>query len=239
MQRYYDLHIHSCLSPCGDEEMTPQNIVNMAALAGFDIIAVSDHNTTQNCGAVMLAAERAGITAIPAMELTTREEVHVLCLFPNLDAAADFGKYVYSKLPDILNKPDIFGRQLLMDADDNIIGEEQRLLISATDIGVYNVHDLLKAYGGTAIPAHLDRDSFSLISNLGFYDPDMKFPAVEYSNKCQIKSFVEAHPELKGIRYLINSDAHILSGIPDPRRLLHLEASSAEEVVRVIECGQI
>lgn len=239
MELYYDLHIHSCLSPCGDEEMTPQNIANMAALAGFDIIAVSDHNTTLNCAAVMSAAERAGITAIPAMELTTREEAHILCLLPDLDAAADFGKYVYSKLPNILNKPNIFGRQLLVDADDNIIGEAQRLLISAADIGVYEVQDLLKTYGGTAIPAHLDRNSFSLISNLGFYDPDMKFPAVEYSNKCQIKPFVEAHPELRGIRYLVNSDAHILSDMPDPRYLLHLEAPSAGEVIREIEYGQI
>lgn len=239
MQLYYDLHIHSCLSPCGDEEMTPQNIANMAALAGYDIIAVSDHNSTLNCAAVMTAAKGAGITAIPAMELTTREEVHVLCLLPDLDAAEDFGKNVYSKLPDIRNKPDIFGRQLIIDAEDNVIGEEHRLLISATDIGVYEVHSLLRSYSGTAVPAHLDRDSFSLISNLGFFDPSMGFPAVEYSYKCQIKPFFEAHSELEGTQYLVNSDAHMLSGMPDPRHFLHLEEPSAGAVIRAIEDGHI
>lgn len=237
MQLYYDLHIHSCLSPCGDEEMTPQNIANMAALAGLDIIAVSDHNSTRNCAAVLSAAGIVGITAIPAMELSTREEVHILCLLPDLYAAEEFGEYVYSRLPNIRNQPDIFGRQLIMDAEDNVIGEEERLLISAADIGIDEVHDLLRGYGGTAIPAHLDRDSFSLISNLGFYDPSMQFPAVEYSYKCQIDSFAEMHPELMGIGYLVNSDAHRLADIPDPRRTLHLDSRTAEEVIRLIESG--
>lgn len=235
MELYYDFHIHSCLSPCGEEEMTPRNIVNMAALAGFDIIALSDHNTTANCPAVMAAAEQAGITSIPAMELTTSEEVHVLCLLPDLEAAGAFGQYVYERLPDIKNRPEIFGRQLLMDADDNVTGEEERLLTAATDIGIYDVRGLIREYGGTAIPAHIDRPSFSVISNLGLYDPAMGFPAVELTGRCHRAEFLKEHPELEGMGYLVNSDAHMLTQMTDPRYFLQLNSPDAVEVIRVIE----
>jgi len=165
---YYDLHIHSCLSPCADDDMTPKNIARMMALAGYDIIAVADHNSALNCKAVLQAARQAGILAVPAIELTTREEVHVLCLLPDLDAAESLGSYLYTKLPDIQNRADIFGRQLCMDEWDRIIAQEEKLLISSADVGIYDVYDLVKSYGGTAIPAHVGRHSFSLISNLGF-----------------------------------------------------------------------
>ena len=230
---YYDFHIHSCLSPCGDDEMTPKNIVGMAALAGCNVIAVADHNSTKNCKAVMEAAKQAGLLAVPAMELTTKEEVHVLCFLPDLAAAEDFGRYVYGKLPNIKNRADIFGRQLYMDAQDQIIGEEDKLLLSAADIGIYEVYDLVKSYGGTAIPAHIDRGSFSLISNLGFYDSAMQFPAVELTANCDIRAFKQAHNI--SLPHFVNSDAHTLEQIPDAVNKILAGSFCAQGVIRAIE----
>ena len=233
LELYYDFHIHSCLSPCGDDEMTPQNIVGMAALAGYNVIAVADHNSTLNCKAVEEAAKQAGLLAVPAMELTTKEEVHILCLLPNLDMAEQFGQYVYAKLPDIKNRADIFGRQLCVDAEGQIIAEEDRLLLSATDIGIYEVYDLVRSYGGTAIPAHLDRKSFSVISNLGFYDDAMQFPAVELTANCDIQAFKQAHNI--SLPHLINSDAHNLEQIPDAVNKIRVNDFCAIEVIRAID----
>ena len=235
-QFYFDLHIHSCLSPCADDDMTPQNIARMAALAGYDIIAVADHNSTRNCKAVAEAAGQAGILAVPAMELSTREEVHILCLLPDLDAAESLGRYVHTKLPDIKNRADIFGRQLCMDARDRITGEEEKLLISGADIGVYEVYDLVKSYGGTVIPAHVDRHSFSLLSNLGFYDPAMPFPAIELTANCDVPAFQREHQI--ALPYLVNSDAHTLAQMPDPKRKIRLNCLSAKEIIRAIEAGR-
>ena len=119
---YYDLHIHSCLSPCGDKDMTPANIAGMAAVKGLDVIALTDHNSCRNCPAAMRHAEDLGITLIPGMELTTSEEVHVVCLFPTLEAAMDFDQYVYLHLLPVKNRPDIFGEQLILDEKDQITG---------------------------------------------------------------------------------------------------------------------
>ena len=234
---YYDFHIHSCLSPCAAEDMTPRNIVNMMALAGFDIIAVSDHNSTLNCPAVVAAAQEVGIIAVPAMELTTLEEVHVLCLLPDLAAAKEFGDYVYSRLPEIINRPEIFGEQQQMDANDRPLKKVEKLLISAADIGIYDVYELVKSYGGTALPAHIDRQSFSLISNLGMYDPTMQFPLVELSKNCEVDGFKAMHKLNLG--HIINSDAHNLEQIPDPQYKIQVADLSAKGVIQAIEDSRV
>ena len=118
MRVYYDLHIHSCLSPCGDNDMTPNNIVNMSLLNGMDMIALTDHNSCKNCRAAVRAGEEAGVTVVPGMELTTSEEAHVVCLFPTVEQAEAFGDYVESRSPEIRNRPEIFGDQLIMDWQD-------------------------------------------------------------------------------------------------------------------------
>ena len=232
---YYDFHIHSCLSPCADDDMTPQNIAGMMALAGYDVFAVADHNSTRNCGAVMEAARQTGILAVPAMELTTREEVHVLCLLPDLDAAERFGQYVHDRLPDIRNRADIFGRQIYMDDSDQVLGEEEKLLISAADIGIDEVYELVKSYGGTVIPAHVDRASFSILSNLGFYDPSMQFPAIELTADCDSELFEQTHNI--GKPHMKNADAHALDQIPDPTRKIRVHAPTVQAVIRAIEEG--
>ncbi|GHV16432.1 histidinol-phosphatase [Clostridia bacterium] len=231
MKAFYDLHLHSCLSPCGDNDMTPRNIAGMAALLGLQVIAVADHNTCRHCPAVLSAARGQGILAVPAMELTTAEEVHVLCLFPDLDAAMDFDKYVYSKLPDIPNNERIFGEQLLLDDDENVLGREPRLLLSATGIGIYDAVSLVKSYGGAAVPAHIDRPSFSVLSNLGLWDANMGFAAYEIFDISQRDALEARFPDLKNIRCISDSDAHYLENMRDAEHALDLERLSARAVV--------
>ena len=180
---FFDLHLHSCLSPCGDEDMTPANLAAMCALAGYDIVALTDHNTVDNCPAFCRAAEQRGLLALPGMELTTAEEVHVICLFPDLDSAAAFGALVRRSLPPVENRPDFFGRQLVMDGEDHILREETALLAGASGIGIYQAAALVSQFGGVAYPAHIDRSSFSVLSNLGLWDPGMGFSLAELSRQ--------------------------------------------------------
>ena len=142
----YDLHLHSCLSPCGDNDMTPNNIVGMSVVKELDVIAVTDHNSCKNCPAVKKIADHYGIIAIPGMELCTVEEVHVLCLFKKLDDAMNFDSYVSKHIIAIPNNEEVFGKQLICNEDDEIIGKEENLLINSTDISFDKVYDIVESY---------------------------------------------------------------------------------------------
>ena len=220
---YYDFHIHSALSPCGDEDMTPNNIVNMAKLCGLDAIAVSDHNSTKNLPAVMEAGKRAGITVLPAMEVETEEGVHILTLYPTLSAANTVAEAVYNALPDIKNRPESFGRQLIMDSEDNITGIEEKLLISPAAISINSLFDMVKSVGGIFVPAHIDRHSYSILTALGFMPSDLDIKTVEISkNTTDVSAYLESRPELKKYRILRNSDAHYLEQISERDAFLEL-----------------
>ena len=220
---YYDFHIHSALSPCGDEDMTPNNIVNMAKLCGLDVIAVSDHNSIKNSKAAIEAGKRIGITVLPAMEVETEESVHILTLYPDISAAEEVAKEVYNALPDIKNRPEIFGRQLIMDAGDNITGVEERLLISPTTLSINSLFDIVKSVGGLFIPAHIDRHSYSILTALGFMPQDLDIKMVEISkNTTDLTAYLESRPELKKYQILRNSDAHYLDQLSGKRALLEL-----------------
>ena len=234
----YDFHIHSCLSPCADSDMTPANIAAMAMLAGYDIIALSDHNTTKNCPAFIEACKNYGITGFPAMELNTSEEVHILCIFSKLDDALAFDEYVYERLPDIKNRPEFFGEQTIMDSSDQIIGHESKLLTNATGISVNEVASLLKSYNAIAIPAHIDRDSFSLISNLGIVDFTLGFDLVELSPNANIEDMLGRNPELLGLKYIINSDAHTLTSMPDALHTIYCDDFGLIDPARALQTGK-
>ena len=175
----YDFHIHSCLSPCGEEEMTPNNIVGMAQILELDAIAVADHNTAKNLPAVMALGAEAGVLVVPAIEISTAEEVHVLSLFPSLEAALEMDKLLYDALPPVKNRPDIFGRQLWMDKDDGLLGETDKLLINATALSIEQVFKEVRVRGGLPIPAHIDKNAYSVLSNLGFIPPELEAGTVE------------------------------------------------------------
>ena len=138
----YDLHLHSCLSPCGDTDMTPNNLVNMAALLGCDIIALTDHNTCRNTPAAVKVGQAAGVLVIPGMELCTAEEAHVVCLFETVEDALAFDKYVCAHVPKVPNRPEIFGEQWVLNENDEKIGEISELLITATDISINDMQAL-------------------------------------------------------------------------------------------------
>ncbi|MEG1887602.1 MAG: phosphoesterase [Oscillospiraceae bacterium] len=213
MKIKYDFHTHSCLSPCGDNDMTPSNLVNMSMLCGVEVLALTDHNTCLNCAAAMKVATAANMLFIPGMELTTSEEIHVVCLFPQLESAESFGEFVYKKLPDIKNRPEIFGDQLILNENDQLVGTIDKLLINATSIDIYSVVPLVESYGGFCLPAHIDKTSYSILSNLGFFPNDCGFTAAEISSKCDFDSLKSAHPEISDLMIFRDSDSHLLESL--------------------------
>lgn len=229
----YDLHLHSCLSPCGDEEMTPANLVNMAALLGLDIIALTDHNTAGNCRSAIEAGKRAGILVIPGMELCTAEEIHVVCLFPTLEQGEEFAQTVYQSLPPVQNRPHIYGRQLRMDAADGILGEEPLLLVTASGISIDHVSALVSSYGGICYPAHIDRASFSVLSSFGVYPEHLQFPVAEISRNANVQTLRTDHPALERTPLIRASDAHHLEDIMEPEedRVMELPQRTAAAVL--------
>ena len=172
---YYDLHIHSCLSPCADDDMTPNNISGMAKLKGLDVVALTDHNTAKNCPAFLKAAKSYGLIGIAGMELTTAEDIHVVCLFEKLEEAMAFSEEIGNHLIKIKNRVEIFGRQQIMDEEDNILGEEEYVLSNATDISVEDVPELVKSFNGVCYPAHIDRTANGIVSVLGVFPQDAEF----------------------------------------------------------------
>lgn len=230
----YDLHIHSCLSPCGDNEMTPGNIVGMSMLKGLDVIAITDHNSCGNCEAAMKMGEEYGVMVIPGMELTTAEEVHVVCLFPTLEDALAWDEYVYGQLIDIKNKEDIFGKQLLCNIDDEVIGKKEKLLINATSISFDSVYDLVTGYHGIMIPAHIDKQANSLLGNLGFIPPDSKFDIVEVKDLSKLHTLQKANPYLLNCRVISDSDAHYLGDINEKDYTLIADEKTPEAVIAAL-----
>ena len=231
----FDLHMHSCLSPCGGEENTPADLAGMCAVAGLDVVALTDHNAIGNCAAFCRAAERYGLLALPGMELTTAEEVHVVCLFPDLAAADGFAALVRKRLPPIKNRATIYGTQILMDEMDNILGEEDAFLAGAASVGIYEVTELVRPFGGVAYPAHIDRSTFALLTNLGFWDPDMGFPLAEASKNCPPNLF--ERPDLQGVRHISASDAHHLDQILDAHQYMELPERTPKAVLDWLRRG--
>ncbi len=230
---YYDLHIHSCLSPCGDDDNTPNNIAGMASLSGLDIVALTDHNTSKNCPAFFDAAGEYNIIPIAGMELTTSEDIHVVCLFEKLDDAMRFDEYVYAHRTLIKNKPNFFGRQQILDAEDNIIGEEEHLLLNATSISVEDVSDAVNKYGGICFPAHIDKDENGIIAILGAIPENSGFKKFEIHSH-EKKADICSRFGISEDDIIVSSDAHYLSDIRDRENYFNLNAekSKPDEVRR-------
>lgn len=231
----YDLHLHSCLSPCGDDEMTPANLVGMAVVKELQVIALTDHNSCKNCPAFLKAAKDYGIVALPGMELTTSEEVHVVCLFEHLEDAMRFDAYVYEHLMNIPNKESVFGRQQIYGEEDEPLGTVEKLLISATDISFDEVGALMEEYHGIMIPAHLDKATTSLLSNLGFIPPDSSFRVAELAKLSNLHKLQEQHPYLRECKIITDSDAHYLQDIHEPEHFLLVPEVSCSGVIQALK----
>ena len=219
---YYDLHIHSCLSPCGDNDNTPNNIAGMASLCGLNIVALTDHNSTANCPAFFEAARRYGIIAVAGMELTTSEDIHIVCLFETLEGAMAFGEKVKEYRIPIENRPDIFGSQQILDGQDNIIGEEKNLLINATLVSVEEVPSLVAEFGGICYPAHIDRQSNGIISVLGTFPDTPHFNCVEFHDGSKATEYVQKYG-LQDKKIIVSSDAHNLTDMRDKENYFELD----------------
>ena len=231
---FYDLHIHSCLSPCGDDDMTPNNIAGMAALNGLNIVALTDHNSCKNCPAFFEACKKHGLIAIAGMELSSAEDIHFVCLFPELDQAMAFDKVIEGHLPKIQNRVDIFGNQLILDGDDEQIGTEDNLLITATDLWAADAISLARSFGAHVRPAHIDRSSNGIVSILGDIPKEYGFNFVEFNDKDNIKSLFRDYPSIDGCSTIVSSDAHHLWDINEAENFFEIddEPYSSAEVRR-------
>lgn len=239
MKYFYDLHLHSCLSPCGDMDMTPNNIANMAKLLGFDVIALTDHNSSLNCEATMKVGEEIGLLVIPGMELTTSEDIHAVCLFPSLAKALKWNEYVDNNRIKIRNKSEIYGRQVIMNENDEETGEVEHLLLPATNISIMNAHKLVADFGGVCYPAHIDRDSLSILSVLGEIDEDCGFTTAELADSSQKAELINQHPILNGMNIVTSSDAHYLENMREPQNYLELDELSIENIINYLAKAQI
>ncbi len=214
---YYDLHVHSCLSPCADDDMTPCNIARMAHIKGLDIVALTDHNSARNCPAFFHHCNALNITPIAGIELTTAEDIHLICLFRDLGSALSFDSYLSRHRLKIKNKPEIFGHQYILDINDQIVEEEDFLLPVASELSLERAYDLVLKYNGASFPAHIDRRANSLISTLGTYTNNPYFGFAEYSSISNVENYQAKYPLLDDVVPLTSSDAHHLWDINEKR----------------------
>lgn len=209
MRQYrVDLHIHTCLSPCGSLEMSPRLIVEKALSQGLDAIAITDHNSTLQCPEIQRVGEEAGLVVFAGAEVTTREEAHCIALFETDEARAAFQRYLEAHLPPVPNDPERFGDQVFVNSRDEIIGEVPYLLLSALDQSVEKVSAEVRQSGGLFIAAHVERPSFSLISQLGFIDPALSLDAIEFNHPERYAKLLNNHAYLRNYVQYIASDAH-------------------------------
>ena len=219
-----DLHIHTSLSPCADEDMTPNNIVNMATLKGLDVIAVTDHNSALNVSSVIKCAKSKNILVIPGIEVETVEEVHIVCLFMDLNDLLNVHDVIQSKILKIPLNESIFGKQSVTDEFDNITQSVNYLLSTATQLSLDDLYELVKENNGVFIPAHIDRPANGIISVLGYIPDNLNIETVEVSKNCDALRYQEENISLKSYNLYSSSDAHFLGDILE--RELFIEAGS-------------
>ncbi|MDD6265384.1 MAG: PHP domain-containing protein [Clostridia bacterium] len=224
MSRYfYDLHIHSCLSPCGDDDMTPENIAGMGALKGLQIMALTDHNSSKNCPAFFKACKRNGIIPIAGMELTTAEDVHMLCLFPTLESAMDFDSFVYPLIMPVKNNPQIFGNQIIYNENDEVASTLDTLLISATSLDISNAIIEVEKRLGVCYPAHIDRPSNGIITALGDIPEFYRFKCCEFNDPSNIAAYRMQYPITETMNIVCSSDAHCLWNISEAENSFEID----------------
>jgi len=220
-----DMHIHTCLSPCADLEMSPGNIVKEAKKKGLGIIGICDHNSAENFPAVEKSANKEGIKAIGGIEITSREEVHILGLFGSERDLFFMQEAVYANLQGV-NDEERYGLQAVVNENEEVLGFNNKLLIGATEMSVEEVVDLIHKFNGIAIAAHVDREGFSIISNLGFIPEGLKLDAleiVEPSMRNQINRGAE-------FVFITSSDAHLINDIGKRYSCFLMKERTFEEI---------
>lgn len=209
----YDLHLHTCLSPCADREMTPATVAGLAKLAGAGLIAVTDHNSALNLPAVEKACRAYGVRLLPGLEVTCAEEVHLLCYFKTVEAALEYGSRLYEALPPVPCDPVIWGEQWVMDEEDRLLYKVDKLLTAACLWPLEEAAGRCRRMGGVPVPAHADAGSYSVFSMLGMLPPEAGFEAVELREPHRADEYVKRGLLPPGLEVLVSSDAHFLAAV--------------------------
>ncbi len=218
----YDFHVHSCLSPCGDRDNTPNNIAGMAVLNGVQIMALTDHNSSRNCPAFFEAAKRYGLIPIAGMELTTSEDIHVVCLFETLEEALAFNDEIDTRRIRVKNREEIFGEQLILDGEDNVVGREEDLLINATTVSLDEAPGIVAKYNGICYPAHIDRPANGAIEILGDFPHYAGFRIAEIQDRSNKEEYIKKYG-LENLKILISSDAHYLTSLREDNDTIEVD----------------
>ncbi len=224
-----DLHIHTCLSPCASLDMTPIKIVNEAEKKNITLIAICDHNSVENVNAVQKASQNKKLTVIAGIEVTTVEEVHVIGLFENTDKALSMQKLVYDNLHPGENDEEKFGLQVVASENDEVDGMNKRLLIGATKLNVSQVVDAIHDRDGIAIAAHIDREAFGIIYQIGFIPEDLPLDGLE-TTTMPINIARQKFTEYNSFPFIASSDAHYLEDIGKNITRFHVENGSLNEI---------
>lgn len=236
MKVAYDLHIHSGLSPCAEPEMTPNNIVNMAVIKELDFIAICDHNGISNVSAALQVVERDGLplVVVPGIEVQTKEDVHLLCLFKHYDALESFYEVIVEQLQKIPHNAKRFGNQTIYDAQDTVLTDFEWSLYASVQLSVDDIVALAHQFNGDVIPAHIDRNSYSILSNLGFISPDLPISVVEYSPLADINAILNRQPSVRRLKIVVNSDAHELTQISEAVNTLEVADKTIDSFFRAL-----
>jgi len=227
-----DLHIHTLLSPCAEIEMTPHHIVMKAAESGVNLLAITDHNASANVAAAIEAGERYGVKILPGMEVQCKEEAHLIVLFDELSQIKKWQKIVDNNMLELRNDPVRFGAQFVVDAEDNFLAEEYRMLLASLQLDANTVIEQCNKLGGICIAAHVDRPSYSLLGQLGFLPNNMELTAVEISSAClEELTKKRLKPLVAGLPYLTSSDAHRMTDfLTGPKTAFLVEAPTTAEI---------
>ena len=230
-----DLHIHTCLSPCADLHMSPLEITNTASKNGLDIIAITDHNSAQNVMSVKKAAKKTGLTVFAGMEVTSAEEVHILAIFEEVESLMKLQDIVYENLTPGENDAKRFGEQVLVNEKNEVLGFNKRILLSSTALTVHSVVNTIHSLGGLSFAAHIDREAFSLISQLGFIPDEAGFDALEMSPLIDRETAERLFKDYSSFSWITASDAHQLEDIGKRTSSFYIKEASFAEITYALK----
>lgn len=228
-----DLHIHTCLSPCSESSMSPRRIVKQAKLRGLDMIGICDHNSAENVACARKVGEEEGLTVIGGIEVTSQEEVHILALFDNDKDLFELANLVYENLPG-MNDEKVFGQQLVVNEDDDVVGFNKRLLIGATVLPLQQIVDRIRSLGGLAIASHIDRESFGIIGQLGFIPDGLKLDGLEVSPRLSLEKARLEFGQALDFPLVTFSDAHTLDDVGKSFTRFWIEEANIEEIRKAL-----
>ena len=230
-----DLHIHTVLSPCGDLEMSPTAIVERALARGLDMIAISDHNTTRQVKVTQKVGREKGLFVLGGVEVTSQEEAHCLCYFANDGQLDAFQEFLDAHLPPIPNDVDRFGYQLMVDENEEIVGEEEYHLLNAIDVDIDGIYDEVHRIGGLFVPAHINKGTTSLMSQLGFVPPDLRADGLEINFRTTKEEILKKFAYLKRFSFITDSDAHFIDNVGDVYNVIYMEHRTFEEFGKALK----